>query len=179
MPPDRFNSLQANYLTIPVYALATVTVAVTAFMSDRVRKRAIFLFLVPIPVLIGYAIAIGSPNPGAGYFAMFLCGAGIYPYNCLMLAWLSNNLSPDYKRSVGIPLAASIANISGVISGQIYPPADAPRYVRGNVISLGLEFVALAGVASLFALLKWRSSKREGENGVEGVHQAPGFKYSF
>lgn len=156
-----------------------MTVAVTALMSDRLGKRAVFLFVVPLPVLVGYAIAIGSSSAGAGYFAMFLCGAGIYPYNCLMLAWLSNNLSPDYKRSVGIPLAASIANISGVLSGQIYPPVDAPRYVHGNAISLGLEFVALAGVIALFGLLKWRSSKGKVTNVNGGVNETPAFQYSF
>src|SRR5882757_5275750 len=80
-----YTSLQANYLTIPVYALATLTVALTAWVSDRLHKRAYCLLIVPIPVLIGYAIVIGTSNHGAGYFAMFLCGAGIYPYNCLML----------------------------------------------------------------------------------------------
>lgn len=116
---------------------------------------------------------------------MFLCGAGIYPYNALMLTWISSNLAPDYKRSAGIPLAATIANISGVLSGQIYPATDAPRYISGNAVSLGLEFVALLGVVSIFCLLKWRTSKKEKalaqgiqDNGKEG-DQALNFKYLY
>ncbi|KEF52808.1 uncharacterized protein A1O9_11225 [Exophiala aquamarina CBS 119918] len=156
-----YTSIQANYLTIPVYALATGTVALMAWLSDRLHKRAFCLLIVPIPVLIGYSIAIGSSNIGAGYFAMFLCGAGIYPYNCLMLTWISSNLAPDYKRSVGIPLAATIANVSGILSGQIYPATDAPRYVSGNAVSLGLEFVAFCGIIAIYCLLKWRNNKKE------------------
>ena len=43
---------------------------------------------------------------------------GIYAYYCLLLTWVSNNLKPDYKRSVGVPLFASLANISGLVSSQ-------------------------------------------------------------
>lgn len=153
-------------------------------MSDKTRKRAIFLFLIPIPVLVGYAIAIGTANNAAGYFAMFLCGIGIYPFNCIMLAWFSTNVSPDHKRSVGLAIAASIANVSGVLSGQIYPPGDAPRYISGNAVSLGLEFVSLIGVGVIFVLLKWKlAAKRraieEGKVSTKEGDEALDFVYSF
>lgn len=153
-------------------------------MSDKMKKRAIFLFLIPIPVLIGYAIAIGTANNAAGYFAMFLCGIGIYPFNCIMLAWFSTNVSPDHKRSVGLAIVASIANVSGVLSGQIYPPADAPRYIPGNAVSLGLECVSLIGVAIIFTLLKWKmaSKKKAIHEGKESTKEGDGaldFVYSF
>ncbi|CAM1508102.1 Fc.00g049500.m01.CDS01 [Cosmosporella sp. VM-42] len=179
-----YKSVQVNYMTIPIYILATISVAVISFLSDRMRRRVIFLFIVPIPVLIGYAIALGTANNAAGYFAMFLCGMGIFPFNCIMLAWFSTNVSPDHKRSVGLPLAASIANVSGVLSGQIYPLTDAPRYISGNAVSLGLEFVALIGVASICMLLKWRMAQKKKalEEGKQGEAEGDGaldFQYSF
>lgn len=155
-----------------------------SFLSDRTGKRAMFLFIVPIPVLIGYSIALGTANNAAGYVAMFLCGIGIYPFNCIMLAWFSSNVSPDHKRSVGLPVAASIANVSGVLSGQIYPITDAPRYISGNAVSLGLEFVALVGVGVIYLLLKWRMAQKEKalQEGKEDCAEGDGsleFKYSF
>jgi predicted MFS family arabinose efflux permease len=171
-------------MTIPIYILATISVAVVSYMSDRVRKRALFLFIVPIPVLIGYSIALGTENNAAGYFAMFLCGVGIFPFNCIMLAWFSTNVSPDHKRSVGLPVAASIANLSGVLSGQIYPVKDSPRYISGNAVSLGLEFVALLGVGVIVMLLKWRMSRKEkalqeGKGSDEEGDGALDYKYAF
>lgn len=131
--------------------------------------------MVPIPVVIGYSIALGTANIGAGYFGMFLCAVGIFPFNCLMLTWMTSNLAPDYKRSVGVPFAATIANISGILSGQIYPATDGPRYVSGNAVSLGLEFVAFCGVVSIYFLLRSRNKKKEAimasgveSNGKEG-----------
>lgn len=180
-----YQAIQATYLTIPIYLLATISVAIVSYWSDRIGKRAIFLAIVPIPVLVGYAIAVATPNNAAGYFGMFLCGIGIFPFNCIMLSWFSSNVSPDHKRSVALPIAASIANISGVLSGQIYPKTDAPRYISGNSISLGLEFVALAGVGTICLLLKWRMAGKkkaldEGKQSddADGDH-ALDFQYHF
>lgn len=53
----------------------------------------------------------------------------VYSYNTLMATWVANNLKPDYKRSVGLALYFSFANISGAVAGQIYPATDSPRYV--------------------------------------------------
>jgi hypothetical protein len=82
---------------------------------------------------------------------------GVYPYNTLILTWVTNNLQNEHVRSVGIPLLISIANISGVASSQIYPAGDKPRYIMGNSVSLGMEIVALIGLACMYLLLRWRS----------------------
>jgi hypothetical protein len=74
----RYTSIQANYLTIPVYAVATIAVGVLSFLSDRLNTRVTLLVVVPIPVIIGYAIVIGTANIAAGYFAMFLVASGMF-----------------------------------------------------------------------------------------------------
>lgn len=153
--------LQANYLSIPCYIIAAISLISWTSLSDRVEKRALVAFLAPMSCIVGYAIVVGTSNPAAGYAAMFLCGAGIYAYNATLLTWVANNLAPDYKRSVGIPLSASLANISGTISSQIYPSSDAPRYLKGNAISLAMEAVACGGVMVVWLLLRKRDQKKE------------------
>lgn len=63
-------------MTIPVYVLGAISVVTQAWWSDKVNKRAIFLIGSAIPVIAGYLICVGTPNPGAGYFAMFLLASG-------------------------------------------------------------------------------------------------------
>lgn len=180
-----YTSLQANYLTIPVYIVATFSVALVSWLLDRLNKRAIILACVPVPVLVGYSIALGTSNPGAGYFAMFLCGAGIYPFNSIMLTWASSNLSPDFKRAFGLPLAATLANTAGVTSGQIYPLSHAPRYISGNAVSLALEACALVCVGRIYLLFRRRTAIKERDlnegkedNGLTG-DRVLGFKYAL
>jgi hypothetical protein len=85
---------------------------------------------------------------------------GVYPYNTLILTWVTNNLQNEHVRSVGIPLLISIANISGVASSQIYPASDKPRYIMGNSVSLGMKIIALIGLACMYLLLRWRSVRK-------------------
>lgn len=180
-----YTGLQANYLSIPVYILASITTAITCFVSDRLSRRAVCLIHSPMLVITGYAIAVGTGHKGAGFLAMFLVGAGVYSFNTILVTWVANNIQPDYKRSVAIAMLISIANASGLAASQIYPVYDAPRYIKGNAISLGGEVIALLCVGLIYALLKYRMRQKErllaegqetnGKEGDRGLH----FQYVF
>jgi hypothetical protein len=67
------------------------------------------------------------------------------------------------------------ANISNLVSGQLYPSQQGPRYIPGNSISAGLTIVAGFLYASCWLLLRRRNAKKakmiaEGAstNGKEG-----------
>lgn len=180
-----YTSLQANYLTIPVYVLSTITLATATFLSDWLKKRTPVLLTMLVPVIIGYVIVCSTASHAAGYFAMFLCGSGIYAFNCLLLTWVSNNLAPDYKRSVGVPLFICLGNISGIASSNIYPSTDAPRYLIGNAVSAGTESVAMICVLGMWWALRSRNIEKEKlimegaeSNGKEG-DKALGFVYNL
>lgn len=57
----------------------------------------------------------------------YLDTTAVYTYNAIILAWVSNNIKPDHKRSAAIPLLLSVANVSGVVASQVYPDFTAPR----------------------------------------------------
>ncbi|KAK0385596.1 hypothetical protein NLU13_6773 [Sarocladium strictum] len=180
-----YKGLAPNYLSIPVYVLASITTGVTTFVSDHIQRRAICLIHSPVLVIVGYAIALGTDNKAAGFAAMFLVGAGVYSFNTVLVTWVSNNIQPDSKRSIAIAMVISIANASGLAASQIYPSYDAPRYIMGNAISLGSEVIALLCVGLIYVLLKWRMRQKERllaqgqeSNGKKG-DMALDFKYVF
>ena len=156
-----YDSFQANYLTIPVYTLGAISLVFQAYWSDRLRKRALFLLISAVPVTTAYLICVGTANKAAGYAAMFILVIGVYAFSCLMMTWVATSLTPDYKRSVGLPIFASIGNCSGLVSGQLYPPTQGPRYVMGNSISAGLEVIAVIFVVCAWLLLRKRNQKKE------------------
>ncbi|KAJ4137878.1 hypothetical protein NW754_001523 [Fusarium falciforme] len=121
-----FESIKVNYLTIPVYVVGCIILGTATFVSDRLRKRAMIAWMPPVLVIIGYAVVLGTPAAGPGYFAMFMC-SGVYTYNAILVAWVSNNIKPDHKRSAALPFFLSIANVSGVVASQVYPNFTAPR----------------------------------------------------
>ena len=101
--------------------------------------------------------------------------SGLYPISTLAVTWITNNLSPDSKRAIGMPFAYSIANLSNLVSSQLYPTAQGPRYVQGNAVSAGLTVVAGFLYGACWLLLRRRNAKKEKliaegatTNGLEG-----------
>jgi hypothetical protein len=178
-----YNSLQSNYLTIPVYTLGAIALATQAYWSDRLKQRALFLLISAVPVTVAYMICVGTSSNVAGYVAMFILVCGVYSVSCLMITWVATNLVPDYKRSIGLPIFCSIGNCSGLVAGQLYPKSQGLRYVMGNGISAGLEIIAVVFVILTWLLLRHRNQAKEKliaegatTNGLEG-DKALDFKY--
>jgi hypothetical protein len=74
-----------------------------------------------------------------------------------------------------MPFAYSIGNLSGLVSSQLYPSQQGPRYVKGNAISAGLTVVSGFLYGACWFLLKRRNAKKEKAlaegattNGLEG-----------
>ncbi|KAF2172747.1 hypothetical protein M409DRAFT_62457 [Zasmidium cellare ATCC 36951] len=181
-----YTSLQANYVSIPCYVVAAISLFTWASISDRLGKRALISFVCCLPRVLGYAIVAGTANKAAGYFAMYMCAAGIYPYNEVLTTWVSNNITPDYKRSAALPLFVCLANISGIVASQIYPASDAPRYITDNATSLAPESLSCVGVGLLWLLLKRRNQRKSMEQTSEGgLHEyldddrGPNFEYAL
>ncbi|KAF2006165.1 high-affinity nicotinic acid transporter-like protein [Amniculicola lignicola CBS 123094] len=170
-----FASLKVNYMTIPVYVLGAISLTIQVYYSDKLRKRGMFIVACCIPVVVGYLMCVGTPNKNVGYAGMFVLVLGLYPISTLAVTWISTNLSPDSKRAFGMPFAYSIANISNLISSQLYPSQQGPRYVQGNAVSAGLTVVAGFLYAACWFLLRRRNAQKakliaEGAttNGKEG-----------
>jgi hypothetical protein len=162
-------------MTIPVYVLGAASLVTQVYFSDKLRKRGLIIMGCCVPVAVGYLLCVGTANPHAGYAGMFVLVLGLYPISTLAVTWIATNLSPDTKRAIGMPLAYSIANISAVVSSQLYPSSQGPRYVQGNAISAGLTIVAMFLYGACWLLLRRRNMNKQKlldqgatTNGLEG-----------
>lgn len=86
---------------------------------------------------------------------------GVYTISTLAVAWIATNVAPDGKRAVAMPFAYSIANLSSLVSSQLYPAQQGPRYVQGNAISAGLDIVAAFLYFACWLLLRRRNQKKQ------------------
>ncbi|KAI2624439.1 DNA-repair protein rad2 [Xylaria nigripes] len=147
-----WSTAEIQLLTIPCYALGAIVYMTTAYISDKKQMRGIFCILFASISAIGYGILITDSPAGVHYFG------------------LPNNVPRYGKRATANGLQMTIGNSSGVMSSFIYPSADAPRYIRGNAISL-----ALVGVSGLTHGLLWfvfaRENRRRDAGLVKPEHQ--------
>ncbi|KAL2815241.1 major facilitator superfamily domain-containing protein [Aspergillus cavernicola] len=178
-----YASLQVQYMTIPVYILGTICLVTNCYLSDRFKCRAPFLVGCTFPVMIGYLICVGTSNPHAGYAGMFVLVLGVYTISTLVVAWMGTNMSPDGKRAIAMPYAYSIANLSSLVSAQLYPSNQGPRYIQGNSISASLNVVAAALYFASWMLLRRRDMKKaklraEGAT-TNGYHDDRGLHFDY
>lgn len=135
---------QIQALTIPCYALGAIAYLVVAWLSDRTQHRAIFVCLFSAISVIGYGILISNASSGVHYFGALLIALGLYVTVGIPLAWLPTNLPRYAKRTLATGMQLTIGNLSGVMAPFLYKSYEAPRYVRGNAVTLAL--VGFSGI---------------------------------
>jgi len=107
-----------------------------------------------------------------------------------VIAWLGNNLAPQYKRAVGMALHIGIGNFSGAIASNIYRKQDAPRYVLGHSIELGFLGMGLLLTPLTAWIYSWINTRRDAlddgrydnmtvEESKALGDRAPDFRYSL
>ncbi|KAI3325517.1 DNA-repair protein rad2 [Xylariaceae sp. AK1471] len=159
-----WSAAEVQLLTIPCYALGAISYMTIAYISDRKQMRGIFCVIFASISVIGYGLLISNTSAGVHYFACFLIATGLYVLVGLPLAWLPNN-SPRYgKRTTANGMQLTIGNSSGIMASFIYASTDAPRYIKGNAISL-----SLVGVSALSFGLLWFWYARENRRRDSGL----------
>lgn len=158
-----WNTAQTQALTIPCYALGAITYLLVARLSDAHQQRGLYVVICGAISVVGYGILIADVSSGAHYFATCLVAIGLYVCVGLPLAWLPAN-SPRYgKRTTATGLQLTIGNAGGIGAPFYYETKDAPRYIKGHTITLGLVALAtlLYGCLSLY-FAERNAGRREG-----------------
>lgn len=147
-----YNTLQSQYLCIPVYVVGGVAFLALAFISDRLRIRGPFVAFANMFGIIGYVLLLTDVSDGVKFFGCFLTAIAVYNGPGLNLTWLNVNVAPHYRRATAIGFQQTIGNTAGVVAGQIYRTVP---YRLGNGFSLGAICVS-----QTLILAKWLYIKK-------------------
>ncbi|PWY98656.1 putative MFS nicotinic acid transporter Tna1 [Testicularia cyperi] len=154
---------QSNLLSVPPYVLGFLLTLANSYFSDKYKRRAPFLLGFMLLTVIGYSILLSPVKFGVKYFAIFLTVAGVSPSIATAITWVGTNFGPIQKRGAVMGLFFTIGNGSGLISSNIYPARDAPRYRKGHSIALSFAILCLI-LTTVMALWMMRENKRRDEN---------------
>ncbi|KAL4802454.1 major facilitator superfamily domain-containing protein [Aspergillus unguis] len=160
-----YTSSTAQLLTVPIYITAAVVAVVSAWMSDRYKKRSPFVLFFMCLIAIGYIIVLASSDrgvPGVVYFGVFVAAVGLYPAFPGNVTWISVNLAGDYKRAAGMAMHIGLGNLAGAMASNFYRAQDAPRYVLGHALELGFVVVGIIAVLILRVSYTRINKKRDG-----------------
>lgn len=155
-----WSTAEVQALTIPCYALGALAYLAVAWISDRTQQRALYSCIFAAISVVGYGILISDTSSGVHYFGALLIALGLYVAVGLPLAWLPTNLPRYGKRTFATGLQLTFGNVSGVMSPFLYKTNEAPRYVRGNAVTLSLVGFAGAIYALMWFYYRQKNSRR-------------------
>ena len=156
-----YTAAEAQLLTIPIYTAGAISTMALSRLSDRLKTRWPFIVFPYALALCGFIGLMAVPHPalpGLTYGLLFAVPSGVYPGVLSVIAWISNNTAPTWKRAIGMAMMITLGNIGGIVGSNIYYSHEAPHYWSGYGTSL--SFLCAAIIATL--VLRWsyaRSNK--------------------
>jgi cyanate permease len=164
-----YTAAQAQLLTVPPYAVATILTVIVAILAEKTRRRSPFVLASSSVAIIGYIILLTAPikKPGVSYFGTILAAAGIYPSCAIVLSWATANVSGQTKRATATAMTITIGNLGAVLGTQLYRPKTSPRWHLGHGFALRYLVANLLVTGTL-----WWCLRRE--NGIKLQRQEAG-----
>lgn len=158
---------QAQLLTVPPYAIATILTVLTAVASERTHRRAPFIMAGSSLAIIGYIILLSDTRPGVSYVGTIFAASGIYPATAIVLSWPANNVSGQTKRATANAMQISIGNLGAVLGTQLYRNESKPRFFVGHGMAAGYLVGNIVVVSTLWWVLKRENERRDRGLGAE------------
>ncbi|KAH6703189.1 major facilitator superfamily domain-containing protein [Leptodontidium sp. MPI-SDFR-AT-0119] len=133
-----YTTIVAQYMTVPVYAVAAVCLNLCAYSADRLEDRR---WHITGAMSLGFICAMVCAiveTPVVRYVMLCFVASGIWSALPLILAWASKTIDlPAEKRAISIAMINAVGNLSSVYGSQIWPTKSAPNYTLGWGITAG------------------------------------------
>ncbi|KAG6850853.1 hypothetical protein H0H93_007471 [Arthromyces matolae] len=166
-------------LSAPPYFPAIATTMFFSWMSDRTRHRGGFIVIQSLICLVGICLTAFSGNGHIRYFGVFLLNAGNSGTIPGILAYASNNVVSQSKRSVQSALTVSMGGIGGIIASTVYRAEDAPRYLPGLGVTIGTQCVLILLVGITHIHFRRLNSLARAGKLKKPLEDQPGFLYTL
>lgn len=159
-----FETVTAQYMTVPIWVVAAICLNLVAWSSDRLQERR---WHTSGSLAVGFAacvICATVHNAVAKYIMVCLVTSAVVCATVLSLTWTSTVMdAPREKRAIVIALVNACGNFASVYGSRIWPQKDSPNYHLGFGVSagfLGSAAVLTALMPVAFACIQRRAGRR-------------------
>lgn len=156
-----YTNNHAQLMSVPPYITACFACICGGYFADRLRTRGIFMVGFCLLAITGFTMLLKSHNIHIKYAGAFLAMAGIYANVPQGVAWNGNNLGGSTKRGCAVAMHVGFGNLGGVLAAFVFLPKDAPQFVRGNSIIIGLQCMSCLLGVFMTVYLRYENKRRE------------------
>ncbi|RMZ68794.1 pantothenate transporter liz1 [Pyrenophora seminiperda CCB06] len=157
------DKVTAQYMTVPIYAVAFVCTAVTTYFADAISNHRglviaswlVFSLLTSILVCVIYDFT-------ARYALLVLMAAGLWSSNAVSLSFASatfGSMQPEV-RAIAIALVNAMGNLAQIYGAYLFPAHNSPKYLLGFGVISGMTGFGIFIYIFLHAALR----RKEGMN---------------
>jgi MFS family permease len=127
-----YETVTAQYMTIPIYLVATICLNIAAFSGDRLHERRWHVTGAMAFGCITALVCVFNNNPVVRYVMLCFVYSGTWMAIPHVLAWTSETINmPAEKRSISLAIVNAVGNLSTVYGSTIWPSSTGPRYTFG------------------------------------------------
>lgn len=128
------STVQAQYMTVPIYAVAFFCTAVTTYFSDSIANhRGLVIAAWLTFSLITSILVCVIYNFTARYVLLVLMAAGLWSSNAVSLSLASStfgSMEPEV-RAISIALVNAMGNLAQIYGAYLFPADEKPKYLTG------------------------------------------------
>lgn len=155
-----YRGVQAQLLTVPPNAFATLVIILNSFLSDKLKHRPAFILIGISMVFTGYLVlAVESSLIGrmAAVFLIASTNAAVMPF----LAYRLETIKFRNATATGLASSGTIAisNCSGIAAPFLFPSSDGPEYKMGSWTLVGM--LALSALVTIFLWFRFGSGAND------------------
>jgi MFS family permease len=171
--------LMCQLLSAPPYAFACVIGFLCAALGDRIKKRGPIIAFSTIMCVVGLVLSAYSNNNGVRYLGAILGTVGCYSNVPAILSYQSNNIRTSSKRAVATALLVGSSGAAGIVASAVFRHEDAPRYLRGFIVTLVCQVVLLGAVVTMTILFRIANEKHRRGELKKPLEGHPDFTYTY
>ncbi|KAI0081283.1 MFS general substrate transporter [Panus rudis PR-1116 ss-1] len=142
-----FSPTKTQLISVGPFAVGFLVTLASAYISDRVRSRAIPIMIIASLAAIGFGIYLSSSHVAVAYGSLFLSVPAAYATAPIIAAWMANNSEPYYRRATSVAIGFVATNAGGVLSTWSFPTKEGPRFKRATIMNLIFSIVVVIGSA--------------------------------
>ncbi|KAL2803269.1 major facilitator superfamily domain-containing protein [Aspergillus granulosus] len=147
----------AQYMVIPIYAVAFVCTAITGYVADRTQHlRGYYLAAWMSVAMVCAVVTCAVYDLKARYALLVIMASGLWASNGLSLSYASISFAemPREVRAISLALVNAMGNLAQIYGAYLFPDDDKPKYLMGFGVISGLCFTGVVSYLALQFLLK-------------------------
>ncbi len=158
-----WTSVEAQYMSIPVWVVASVVTIIIGIISDKVKVRWIFA-VGPLSLSVcGYAILLAQKHVSVAvrYTAIYFIISGNFAAITVSLTWINNNVVGSKRRGMSTAILLGFGNIGSITGSLVYLSWEAPYYHTGYGISLAGHLLTITSAIGYFTYCRYENRTKE------------------